>query len=284
MARVTNTILESGRAHGAGSNAPLVDLTKGGQNGFLADYQSIVSNAAYVKRNMIPILLEAPRGFSDLPDSGAWIATLKSLVELQAVTIEGLTSTLTAEFAENAVSGGGEFQEDIANVTRERSVPVFTWPEKYGRAVNKFLDGWILNLLMDPETKVPRVVNLADTPPTDLLPDYVGMTMLFIEPDPTHTKVVGAWLCTNMMPKTGGENIGRRDLNAPGENVQQAIEFTAITQVGATVEATAQRFLDAMSLTGVNPNNRAPFVEELTADVSAVENGYAELVQRASST
>ncbi len=282
MARVTEAVLKAGVGHLATSSDTGVDLTKNGQNGFLVDYNSVHSNAAYVKRNIIPVLLEAPRGFSDLPDSEVWIATLKNLVELHAQTIEGLTSTLTAEYVENAVGGGGEMQEDIANVTRERSVPVFGFPEKYGRVINKFFEGWILNLLMDPETKVPRVVNLADNVPADLLPDYVSMTMIFIEPDPTHARVNNAWLVTNMMPKTGGENIGRRDLTAPGESVLHSIEFTGLTQVGTTVDAVAQSILDTMSLSGVNPNNRAAFVEKLTADLEAVDNGFAELVERAS--
>ena len=141
----------------------------------------------------------------------------------------------------------------------------------------------MLNLLMDPETKVPRVVNLAENVPADLLPDYVSMTMIFIEPDPTHTRVNNAWLVTNMMPKTGGENIGRRDLTAPGESVLHSIEFTGLTQVGTTVDAVAQSILDTMSLSGVNPNNRAAFVDKITADLDAVDNGFAELVERASS-
>jgi len=282
MARLQDAILDKAKAPGNG-NSTQVDLALSGQNGYMTDIHSFVGNAGYVKRNLIPILLEAPRGFKDLPSPEVWVATLKNLVELHAQTIEGLNSTLTVEFAENAVGGAGEMQEDIANVTRARSVPVFTWPEKYGKSIQHFLTGWIQNLMGDPETKVPRIVSLGGEGPTDLLPDYTGMTMLFIEPDPTQTQVIHAWLCTNMMPKTGGENLGKRDLTVAGESLIHSVEFTAITQIGAGVDQVAQKFLDGMNLVGVNPNNRPAFVEALTADVASVETGYAEKVASAAS-
>ncbi len=285
MARLTKTLLPENAAFAEGHTDRMVNLAVGGQNGFLPDPKSYVSNAAYVQRNLIAILLEAPRGFKDLPNPEVWTATLKNLVELHAQSIEGLTSTLTVEYVENAIGGAGEMQEDISNVTRARSVPVFNWPEKYGMAINTFLNGWIVNLIGDPETKVPRVMNITkDTPdsaPIDLLPDYTGMSVLFIEPNPTHTKVVSAWLSTNMMPKSSGECTGKRDLTAGGEQLSHSIEFTAITQVGAGVDAIGQAFLDRMNLTGVNPNNIPAFVSALTADVSDTGNGFAHLAEEA---
>jgi len=280
MARIQNTILDTSKAPGNGL-ATTVDLKIGGQNGYMVDMQSIVANAGYVKRNIIPILLDAPRGFKDLPNPDMWVANLKNLVELHSQSIEGLTSTLSVEFAEAAIGGAGEMQEDIANVTRARTVPVFSWPEKYGKSVQAFLTGWIVNLMGDPETKVPRVVSLGGNKPTDLLPDYTGMTVLFIEPDPTQTQVIHAWLCTNMMPKTAGENTGKRDLTAAGEALVHSVEFTSITQIGAGVDQTAQKFLDNMNLTAVNPNNRPAFVDAMVADVESVETGYSEKVQAA---
>ncbi len=283
MARLKDTIL-GGNAFGEGATAPMVDVAqpKAGQQGYRTDFEGFISNPAYVKRNLIAVLIEAPRGFNDLPNGDKWIATLKSLIELHSNSIEGLQSTLTADFVENAVGGAGEMQEDISNVTRARSTPSHTWTEKYGKPINAFLSGWITGLLMDPITKVPNVVANNPDAPADLLPDYTGATILYFEPDPTHTKVVHAWLCTNMHPKTAGEVTGSRDLTAAGESVNYSVEFTALTQEGVGVNMFAQRIFDEMRQTGVNPNLQPAFVQAIQEDVRASENGYTDQLRAAS--
>lgn len=264
----------------------MVDIAQvqAGQNGFRTDFEGYVNNAAYVRRDVIAVLVEAPRGFQHLPNPAQWVATLKSLVELQAQSIEGLQSTLTAEFTETAVGGAGEMQEDLSNVTRARTVPVFNWVEKYGKPINAFLTGWITNLMMDPVTKVPNVMTRQGSKPTDLLPDYTGATILFFEPDPTQTRVQHAWLSTNMHPKTAGEVTGTRDRTTGGETVTYSVEFTSMTQDGLGVNLMAQRFLDQMNMAGVNPNLKPAFVDRIEADVVGVESGYQDQLDRASQT
>lgn len=283
MARHKEAIL-AGQAHAIGKHAPMVNIVHGGQQGFMADYANYVSNARYVRRNIIPILVEAPRGFNHLENKDRYVATLKALVELHATAIEGLQSTLTVDMAETALGGAGEMQEDVTNVTRARSNPTFTWPEKYGAPINAFLESWIVNLLMDPETKFPAVFSNGVSVPTDLLPDFQSMTVMFIEPDPTHTKVLRAWLCTNMKPKTGGEVEGRREIGSGGQEVEYNVEFSAITQIGSGVNNFAQRLLDEMNLSGANPNRRPSFVDAITETVKAGNSGYAEAIDNASRT
>ena len=284
MARLSETILSEGSAFAEKDKRPMVDISqeRSGQQGFQTDFTGYVSNAAYVRRNLIAVLVEAPRGFQDLPNSDKWIATLKSMVELHANSIEGLQSTLTVDFVENPVGGAGEIQEDVSNVTRARSTPTFTWTEKYGKPINAFLTGWITNLIMDPVTKVPNVVTRDNVEgPSDVLPDYTGCTILFFEPDPTHSRVVHAWLCTNMHPKTAGEVVASRDLTAAGESVNYSVEFTSLTQEGVGVVRLAQRYLDQMNMSGVNPNIKPAFVEDIEADVRAADNsGLADNMAR----
>lgn len=262
----------------------MVDIAslQAGQNGFRTDFEGYVNNAAYTRRNLIAVLVEAPRGFQHLPNSEQWVATLKSLVELQPNSIEGLVSTLTVDFAETAVGGAGEMQEDITNVTRERSTPTFAWTEKYGKPINSFLTGWITNLMMDPTTKVPNVMTRSGDKPTDILPDYTSATVMFIEPDPTHARVVESWLCTNMMPKTAGEVTGNRDLTTAAETVEYSVEFTSLTQVGLGVDLLAQRYLDEMNMNAVNPNLKPAFVDQIEADIRAEDSGYHDQLDRAS--
>lgn len=276
MARHKDTIL-TGKAYAIGQQAPMVDvaLKEGAQQGPAGpNYAGYISNSRYIKRNIIAILVEAPRGFTYLPNSEDFIAALKAMVELHATTIEGLNSTLTVEFNDTLLGGGGEMLEDVLNVTRERSVPVFTWPEKYGRPIQLILETWIEQLMMDPDTKYPGIISEGNVAITDILPDFNAMTVMFIEPDPTHTKAEKAWLCTNMKPKSAGDNTGRREVGTGGEAVEHAIEFTAITQVGRGVLEWAQELLSEMNLTGMNPNRREAFLDKITEDVKKPDSGY----------
>jgi len=261
-----------------------ISLLQVGQNGFRTDFEGFVNNSSYMRRNIIAVLVEAPRGFQHLPNPNLWVATLKSLIELHAQKVEGLTSTLKVDYSEVAVGGAGEMQQDIKNVTRERSEPSFTWIEKYGKPINAFFTGWITQLMMDPITKVPNIMTRGDKSkrPTDILPDYTSMTVMFIEPDPTHTRVVQAWLSTNMMPDQAGEVVGSRDLTSPADTTEYTIKFTALTQDGLGVQLMAQRYLDEMNMSAVNPNLAPSFVSSIEADIKALNSGYQDQLDRAS--
>ena len=278
MTRLAGTILGQ-KAYASQSAAPVVDLRQGAQMGPSTDFTSYISNTPYVRRNLIAILIEAPTGFQDLDNPDIYVGTLKSLIEVQAQSITGLNSQLDLTFEEVPVGGAGEFQETVSDSKRNRSVPSFTWAEKYGKPISKFLRHWITMLIMDPSTKYPAVLARKGRALTDILPDYNSCTVLFIEPDPTGTKVLEAWLCTNMQPKSTGPIEGSRDLTSPGQKVELNIEFTAITQVGEGVNAFAQRQLDALHLGGMNPNQHKAFINAVTPDVNAATQGYNQTLQ-----
>ena len=277
MVRRADALLAPETAYNDQSNAPMANLVGSGQMGIVTDLSTFISNAAHVRRNIIAVVIQTPRGFNDLPESEAWHATCKALLEVHSRTIEGLRSTLTAEFVSNPIGAAGEQQEDISKVNRERSSPTHSFVEKYGEPINRFFDGWIRYLMADPETGVPAITSINDDV-SDLLPDYTGATVLYFEPDPLHKTVVEAWLCTNMMPKTAGQVEGSRDITQAGQSVEYSIEFTCIQQVGAGVKAFAQQILDGMNLSGTNPNRRNAHVQEISADVARGENGYAEVL------
>lgn len=297
MARLKSTILGNvgpGETSLAAAGMPDISQVDVGQNGHHTNHAGYASNTAYVRRNLIAVLVEAPAGFNNLPNPEKYIATLKALIELHPNSIEGLNGTLTAEFVEEAVGGAGEMQETLSNVVRERSVPVFNWTEKYNKVINSLYTTWMTGLMMDPETKIPNIMTrgtnaaLNGELPTDLLADYASMTVLFIEPDPTNTQVVEAWLSTNMQPKTAGEVVGSRDLTTGGELTQISVEFTALTQMGLGVRQMAQTYLNEMNKPGVNPNLAPAFVKDVRAanlgdgyaseDVLAAEAGYEDSV------
>lgn len=273
MSRVTDAILQSGTSYIAGKENVALDLRHGGQMGYSPELAEWVSNTKYIRKNLICILVDAPKGFNILDPSGVMTATLKSLVELHAISVEGLNATLNVEFAESPVGGGGQVQEDPTDVKEDRSNVSFRFEEKYGQPIYNFFRAWITGLIMDPNTKVPTVATMWNAP-KDNLPDMYAATMIFIEPDPIHGKVVKAWLITNMVPKTSGEATGRRDMTAAGEATTYDIGFTGIAQFGNGPNAFAQKILDSLSITGANPQKRAAFIDAITADVQAGRAGY----------
>jgi hypothetical protein len=281
MARLANAILQNTSAFAQGHNSPMLDLQFGGQMGFTPNYTQWVSNQQYIRKNLICLLIEAPIGFQYLPNPDVWVGTLRALVELHAIRITGLNARLTVDVAETPVGGGGNMQQDPTNVTRERSVPQFSWNEKYGMPVNMFHQGWITNLIMDPDTKFANVATLATAstdsssgPPTDMLADMYTATMIFIEPDPTHTRVVKSWLVTNMFPLSTGDIVGSRDLTAANENLTVDITYAGIAQYGLGVDAFAQQLLTSISIAGANPYTENAFVQAIEAVVSGTTTGY----------
>ena len=278
MSRVTNAILQPGTTYGIAHQAPMVDLQYGGQMGHAPDLTEWVSNQAYIRKNLICLLVEAPKGFNLLPNPEQWIATLRALVELHPMSIDGLNAGLEVEVSSNPVGGAGQIHEDFTDVKETPSKVVFKWNEKYGMPVSSFLRGWITNLMMDPNTKFANVATLSGEQPTDMLADQYAATMIFIEPDPTHNKVIKSWLVTNMWPQGTGEITGRRDLTAASEPITYDINFSGIAQYGLGVDAFAQKLLDGIKITGANPYNRAAFVDAITSDILATKKSYSDSI------
>lgn len=85
-----------------------------------------------------------------------------------------------------------------------------------------FHQGWITNLMMGPDTRFANIATLSGitsmSQPPHMLADMYSVTMLFIEPDPTHTRVVKSWLVTNMYPAGAGDILGSRE---PGERARK---------------------------------------------------------------
>ena len=284
MSTERSAMLAESRGITHGVQNHMANINLGGQQGYMPDYTILDSNANYVRANLICVLIAAPAGFKDLPDSEAWIGGLKAMVERHATRIEGLRSTLNVEWQETALGGAGEMQQDVSNVTRERSEPAFTWPEKYGKPFKTLLSGWIYNLMQDPNTKVPMVVTRGLAKRIDMTPAYRGATMLFIEPDVTHTRVVEAWLSTNMMPNTSGPIEGSRDLTAGGELNEIQVTFSAITHYSLGVNEYAQKVLDSLALTNANPMQAPAAFDSVSADVAKHTNGYADQIEAANNS
>lgn len=281
--RLSDALL-SGQAYSRGRMPAMLDPKYGGQNGWAPNLEQWVSTTHYVRKNMNCALIRAPKFFQYMPEPDFWISTLKSMVETHAKTIEGLKSTLSVDWAETNVGGANEVFQDIANVTRERSIPIFGWIDLAGRPFQNFLKDWILYGMMDPETKAPMYTTISGVQPKDQLNDMFTADMLFWEPDPTYTKAAKAWLCTNMMPKTAGDEEGKRDLTQAGDLLELNIEFSALSQTGAGPLALAQQVMDRIILANANPNVRTAFNKDVESDVNgSAALGYKGTVTQLSS-
>lgn len=286
MSRLTDALITG--AYTRGLDKPMLDIKNGGQQGWSPNLTEWVSNQAYISRPLVCIMLEAPRMFSAMPDSAKWIASLKALFELHARNIDGFSAGLKVDTEEHPVGGGGEQQQEIVNVTRERSQPKFTFIEKYGRPIQTLLEYWVRYGMMDPETKFALLGTMNKAEVKDLLADWYSATCIFIVPDPLHKRVDKAWLTTNMFPLGTGDITAKRDLTASQEMLTLDIEFSGISQYGLGVNQFAQNLLDKINTLNADPFMKAPAINSISADVDAAGNnsyrGWAEQVGKTSVT
>lgn len=273
MTRLTNALLDQ-RAFGRGSNQPMLDPTFGGQMGYAPALAEWNSNQAYVRQQLIAVLLEAPKFFNYMPDPGKWVDTLKAIIEVHPRSIEGLNAGVTLEFEEQAVGGAGEVQHEVTDSKRARSEPVHAYVDKYGMPIQSFIYQWITYGIMDPDTKFALINTLAGDKPTDMLADMYTCSVLYMEPDPSHRRVVKSWIGVNMMPKGTGEITGKRDLTAAKEMSALSIEWTGIFQFNLGTNQFAQTILDNINMNNANPYLRPAIVQEISPDVAASSTGY----------
>ena len=288
MARITESVLQKGSVYAG--HSPALNLRYGGQDGYFSKigrvgpdgktYEEWISNQAYVQRNIIPIVIRAPKFFDFMPEPKKWVDTYKALIELHPLAITGLQSGLTVEVDEHNIGGAGETQEEVTNVTRAKSAVNTTYKEKAGKAITKFLDLVIRYGMLDPDTKKPLVADLIgsiDKVGGMYTPEYYTGTVLFIEPDVTQKVVVDAWLVTNMFPKSNGERTGKRDIHSAGEAPEISIDWGGITMNNEAVHIMADTVLSGLTVLSTSPDvDRVVGNSSITANVSASTAGYNE--------
>ena len=284
MIRIADTIMQKGQGYAKDALAPMSNLALGGHMGWAPEYTEIINSTAYIRKNAVVILVSAPTGFDFLENPEYWRASLRALFELHPKVVEGMAKGLEVEFgAETPVGAAGEMQEHATDVKRARTQLSITWDEKEGMPISNLLEGWITELIMDPNTKVANVMTRANRP-ADLRPDVQGATLLIYEPNNTHDAPTKAWLGTNIMPKNNGENIARRDMLSAAELTTYNIPFTGVWQTGTGVLALAQRIMSAINLTGANPNNRPAFVDAIDANILVGKKSYENGVENLGAT
>lgn len=282
MARLRGTLIEGlSFNQGREDQVRKTDLSLGGQYGYQANFDAYVSNTGYRPQNIIAILLEAPRGFQYLPNPEKSIAVLKALIENQSHQITGLNRGLEIESSERPLGAGGHMQQDPTNVTETQSTPTHVWHERHGAPIHSFWEWYVRNLIADPITKQPGLMNLSDDPPDDHLADMYAFTTLYIEPDPLRRHVVEAWLSTNMYPTEVPTIESQKDATTGQDIPELSMEFASLVMRSAGVREFAQELLDNLNYVNAGPMQRPSFVEGIQPDIEAAEHGYLEDLESA---
>lgn len=273
---MANILVDPTNTISRGYNKAL-NMAVGGQQGATRDPQKWMSSATYVRQKLIAVLIAAPGHMKYMDDGDDRIRQLKALVEVRATSITGLNSKLDVTYEEHKVSNAGEVHHTPVQVVRTPSTPTFEWPEVEGMGVFRFFDQWITDLIADAETSHPRLITRTkyqEAGYPEFLPDAIAMTVLFFEPSKDLSRINNAWLCTNMMPRTSGENEGKRVIGEANEVVTQAIEFTSTTQIGDQVTALAQGYVDNLKRDGYRPAALPAAYDAIQADVDVDSEDY----------
>lgn len=260
----------------------LMDPLVGGQNGPTTDPLNWMAADDYTRQNMVCVMIKEPTLMQYMPDGLNRVAMLKAIFELLPTGITGLTSTVTAEYAETNVGHAGELHHTLTRVSRAASVPVFTVPEKPGLMIAKFMTDWLEYLGQDPETNHPKLITSAEwegAGSPEFTADGRTAVCLFYEPSIELNAITWAWLTVNMMPKTGGVIEGTRTTNAGREVVEQSIEFTGTTIIGTEVVALAKQHLDSLNRDGLDGYGLPVGYTGAQPNVDAGTAGYAELTE-----
>lgn len=252
-----------------GNAVPMARMDVNGLNGLMPDLRTLNAMTPYVRRNILFFVLETPRGFSFIQGGEIFAKILKALLETRAESIDGFDASVKLEFTEmNA--GSNEVMHAPTRSTRERSEPTFKFTNSYGRGVTAVFETWITQLICDPITQIPGVVTLAGNEHLTargkaneaytLMPEMISMTGIAIEPDPTMSYPIKAWLTANMMPDNAGEYTGSMDKTSAPDKEEVTIKFTAIQETGFGVMELASRILASINKAGLNTNNRRAYL------------------------
>lgn len=185
----------------------------GGQHGFLpqlgstvegASYEDYLHEAGYVRQDVIPYVLTTPKFMEFMPNPGMLARTVKAMMEVHAITIEGIDTSITAEtFTGNLGYANADFTEHARTVMAKSSIKI-KLKERLGNPWEKLFHMWITYGKGDVVTNVP-LVNRILTPEQAVKfqrTAWSTFSTLFVEPDVLMRKPVHVFLAMNLCPTT----------------------------------------------------------------------------------
>lgn len=239
-------------------NDAQINTEIGHKDGYAADVAQWIPNLSYYPRNLIAFVIR--NGILETEEGSTVIAqTVRALIELHPHSITGLNTGFDIN------------QSSTKKVT-------FKFSERYGRPIDTFFTWWY--------AKYQSLWSRGQAG------DEGTIDVMFVEPDPTHTKVAHAIFMYHMRPTQYSGIESKRDLWTPrpafpqsekpkptlwqrivahlkGDPIKEAIKnlheapkpkpttlevtFTGETSIGPQVNDFAQKLLDAVQIAEVNP-------------------------------
>ncbi|MNQ09714.1 hypothetical protein D3C85_225350 [compost metagenome] len=276
MGRYADTL--TNKAYAERAQMTVLNMAVQGQQGYLTDMQYYPSATDYIRKPLIIKVLQAPAGLMMLPNGQLYVAAYKNFIENWMQSWNGFNRTLTVNTQETQLGNAGEVFQTPSRVSRARSQITSTVVDKDRRPIMRFMEDMVRYLFMDPDTGHPLLTGVSDRF-TDQLADVYGGTIIAFEPDKTFRYVENSWLITNFwLHQEIGENIGNRQLQQDGELATYNLSWTGWQKVGYAVDKLAQGFMDAVRVSGMDPQYQANFVTGVDSNVSAVATGFTEQI------
>ena len=264
--------------------SPIVDMTRGGQNGFMPQPIQWNSRTNYVKQQLRAFLVTPPALFQYATDPQNEIAVLKAMIELLPLKVDGLTQTLSIEHgASTPMGNGGEVLESATGASRSPSKPSYGYGlEILGQSITRYWDEFARLYIMDPQLMTPGIVQNANYinagSPVITAADQ-SFTVIYIEPDMTLARPLKVWLSANHQP-TGDigalTGVAERGSSLPTEDITQ--QFTAYSQFGQGPLMFAAAILTGLKLQDLRPYELVPIIQEIDPSVSATQTGIADVI------
>lgn len=247
-----------------------LDLSIGGQNGANlslglknADGTTAaawVNDVPYITQQVIPFLMEVPKGFSLFANAAKLTRHLKELIEVRSTTISGITFNTTVEREDATIGGSGQTLGEVTNTVRAKIEPVHEWRDIQGLAIHQFWEFYIQYLLGDVDLGYPLVTRFTGYNDADYTSDYKTFSVLYVVPDLAHKRAQKAVLQGNCMPDNSGSIEFKRDLTSAGETITHSINFGGVSQVNESVRQLGTRMLKTLHVT--EPDLIPAFVEQ----------------------
>ena len=285
MPRLNNAVIDHLAYNGHTNYGKRLDPRFGAQMGIFqrlgnvidgVRYNELVSDSAHITRNLICILLEAPRFFDYMPNKDINMGVLKTLIESRPISVTGFDSELNVATVEHAVGADGSQFVQPAGTTRNRSNPTFEYIDIQGRGIMKWVDMYIRWGVEDPDTRFALVRNLIDKndPTYDgvYTADFYSFSFIAFETDVLCKHIVDAYLCCNCFFTKSGTRTNKRDKTAPGELVTLSYEMQPITLNNREVMLFAQSILDGLDKLSILPDDGiVPTTNRIEAAIAAQE-------------
>lgn len=201
--------------------------------------ESWVSNQAYFPKNLILFVVRTPK----VPIPGIPGDMLKRVLELYPISITGLKRSFKTKDRDMARTQ--QRFEAVPSVVR------MEFGEKFGRVIGKMF-----------ETMARRVCEIA-------VNDNTTVDFMLVEPDPTHTLVLDAWLCSDMWPSEVENIDGELDITSAKDPAHVDVTWSGHVERSIKIDEQAQELLTQINVASSNPYTSAEFVNALAKSLEA---------------